>query len=204
MTTTNTFPKIDLGSRRSSYDPRTVRASIGGMIFVGSLSTSDVLLTAEASQAECIAGTIRKVQQVSEGKPERAQVVHVEREGDSGWAVLINALPARDEPSERPQVGQGFSFGGNGDMYPCTITHVSPSGKTVQVVRCDSHVSTRVNAYQEGEREAVFFSCPDMELGHVRTFTLRRNGRWMEKGASMNGWGGGHPGRRATSYNPHF
>lgn len=80
-----------------------------------------------------------------------------------------------------PQVGMGATILYWTDRHACTITEVSKSGKFVRVVedkaiRTDSNGMSDCQSYRYEPGE-----------GSPRTFTLRKNGAWVEQGSSMRG-----------------
>ena len=81
-----------------------------------------------------------------------------------------------------PVVGMGGSIHYWSDSHACTIIEVSKSGKTVVTTkdiakRIDSNGMSTSQKYE-------FTPNPD---GVRYTFTLRKNGRWVQEGESMRG-----------------
>lgn len=98
-----------------------------------------------------------------------------------------------------PVVGAGVSICGYSDRHACSIIEVSKSGKSIKVQR---DKAVLLNGPQSGEEDALHFSpggfCGHMSgrqrysyeadpEGGVRTFSLRKNGRWVQKGESAKG-----------------
>ncbi len=82
----------------------------------------------------------------------------------------------------KPEVGMGVSFSCWTDRYPGHISYVSPSGKLIRV-RTAKHAPGPGHHYYNNP---VWIITPDPE-GAERVFTLRKNGRWVEKGSGMKG-----------------
>lgn len=100
----------------------------------------------------------------------------------------------------RPEVGKGCTYGAGSDCYPATIVEVSPNGKTIWVTNDTSKPTKNYNYY--GNQEHTF----ETNWDAPRTcYTLRKNGRWIQKGAGLNEyWCGIGIGGRRYYQDPHF
>lgn len=97
-----------------------------------------------------------------------------------------------------PEVGMGATYGIGSDCYPYTIVEVK--SRTTILVRADDYQRTDNNGYG-GHQEYDYY--PNPEAG-LETVTLRKNGRWVKKGYSMNsGCGNVYIGYRRAYYDPH-
>lgn len=67
------------------------------------------------------------------------------------------------------------------DRHACTITAVSPSGKSIEVKR---DIATRTD--KNGMSESQDYSYKPNPNAPAQTFTLRKNGKWVAKGSTMN------------------
>ena|SRR5258706_5507548 len=72
-------------------------------------------------------------------------------------------------------VGDGVSWGFNGDRYPGTVMFVSDSGRKVYASEDTYKVIDTKGAYVEGNRECVFTTV-NRPLEECMVFTLRKNG----------------------------
>ena len=79
-----------------------------------------------------------------------------------------------------PVVGMGATESVGSDSYPYTIIEVSPSEKTI-VVQQDI-AKPDVGHEYFGAQKYVY--TPNVDA-NKRTYTLRKNGRWYQKGESM-------------------
>ena len=86
--------------------------------------------------------------------------------------------PATPQPAE----GMAATVCLWSDRHAATIIHVSPSGR---VIRVQQDKATRTDA--NGMSENQEYTYKRNPLGHVRTFSLRKNGRWVERGHSTVG-----------------
>ena len=95
-------------------------------------------------------------------------------------------------------VGDGVSYGINGDSYPMTVRKVSASGKTVWCSR-DSFRGNGQNSYAEAEKQGVHI--PQNEDPATWTkFTLRKDGTYRKSGCEHRVLS---PGRKFEQ-DPHF
>jgi hypothetical protein len=78
------------------------------------------------------------------------------------------------------KVGDKIGFYFVGDVYPCTVSEVKNNGKTVVVRRNDIGPNKLVWPEQD-------FPILETTSEGTRTFTLRKNGRYVAKGTEM--WG---------------
>lgn len=101
-----------------------------------------------------------------------------------------------------PEVGMGASYGAGSDSYPATIVSVSKSGKSLEIVE-DSVLVT--GEWNEGEYSPeTFVTMADPEAPR-RTYTLRKNGRWILKGQPITAYYMALSiGRRSYRQDPHF
>jgi hypothetical protein len=81
-----------------------------------------------------------------------------------------------------PEEGMGVTLGIGSDRYPATIIEVSENKKTV-IVQQDIFRPAKGYEYY-GNQVYEFEENP---IGRQYCFTLRKNGRWKEKGSSRNG-----------------
>lgn len=95
---------------------------------------------------------------------------------------MSDAQP-RHEPVV-PEVGMGATVIMWSDRYAVTIVEVSPNGKSVKV-QSDNYKRTDTNGMSENQ-SYEFSPNPDAP---ITTYTLRKNGRWVHQGSSMNGQG---------------
>lgn len=93
---------------------------------------------------------------------------------------LTNHLYSR-EPPVKPEIGMGATMLGWSDRHACTITAISPSGKSIEVKQ---DIATRIDKNGMSELQEYSYE-PDPNTKPV-TFTLRKNGKWVLKGSSMN------------------
>lgn len=77
-----------------------------------------------------------------------------------------------------PEVGMGATLCMWSDQRPCTV--LSVSGKTI-VVQEDHATRTDKNGMSE-DQTYTYAPNPD---GETLTFTLRKNGRWVQKGSTL-------------------
>lgn len=84
----------------------------------------------------------------------------------------------------KPQVGMGATICHWTDRTACTIISVSTSGREVRV---QYDHAKRIDKNGMSECQDYEYS-PNPE-GCVSTFTLRKNGRFVEKGSDMRGTG---------------
>ena len=81
-----------------------------------------------------------------------------------------------------PEVGMGATLLGWSDRYPATIVEVAPNGKKVGIQE-DDFKRTDNNGMSEMQE---YEFTPNTSRTIVY-YTLRKNGRWVRKGESMNG-----------------
>ena len=67
------------------------------------------------------------------------------------------------------------------DRNACTITAVSPSGKSIEVKQ---DIATRID--KNGMSDSQEYSYEPNRNAKPLTFTLRKNGKWVQKGSPMN------------------
>lgn len=79
------------------------------------------------------------------------------------------------------KAGDKIGFYYVGDVYPCTVVEVKNDGKTVVVRRNEVGMNKLVWPEQDFPILEEFYD------NSTRTFTLRKNGRYVAKGTEM--WG---------------
>lgn len=79
-----------------------------------------------------------------------------------------------------PQVGDGATVYYWSDSHAGTVVSVSASGKQI-VVQRDTAIRTDNNG-QSGSQSYDYERDPQ---GVLQTFSLRKNGRWIEKGCDL-------------------
>ena len=82
--------------------------------------------------------------------------------------------------TKTPAVGDGVSICYWSDRHAGTIIHVSPSGKRI-VVQRDVAIRTDSNGMSDDQRYEYLRNTK----GATYTFTLRKNGRWVQVGEEM-------------------
>jgi len=108
-----------------------------------------------------------------------------------------------EDLTDRYEVGDGVNSGGNGDSYPYRVVEVSKSGKTIEV-RPMKYYADPSQLNEMGHQNWIVEDYADDEEVGTSTVTLRKNGRWAEKGASSrSGYGNFYPGAY-YSYNWSF
>lgn len=98
----------------------------------------------------------------------------------------------------KPEVGMGATYGINGDAYPYTIVEVI-SDRLI-VVQEDQARATKDSDYYGTQRHVYV---PDPNGKRLR-ISLRKNGRWIQVGQALRGWGTFHIGKRRARTDPHF
>lgn len=104
-----------------------------------------------------------------------------------------------NEIAQQPAVGMGATLYGYSDRQAFTVVEVLAGGKKVVVQR---DKATLLNGCNSGEPDALKFAAGGF-CGHMsgqqrysyeaqpnatrRTFSLRKNGRFIEQGASLSG-----------------
>jgi len=95
-------------------------------------------------------------------------------------SLISNMMVANTQPV--PEVGMGATIVMWTDRHACTIIEVSKSKRVIKVqydkaTRTDSHGMSDCQSYSY-ERDTE---------GQVKTFTLRKHGKYVQKGDSMRG-----------------
>lgn len=114
------------------------------------------------------------------------------------YGSLINMVQDRATQAA-PEVGMGATELLWTDRHAGTITYVSPSGKMLKwrrdkAIRTDSHGMSDCQSYRyEPNPDAAEY-----------TYTLRKDGRWVRKGAPMRGSGSLLIGSRSEHYDYSF
>ena len=98
-------------------------------------------------------------------------------------------------------VGDGVSWGFNGDSYPGTVLYVSDSGRKVLVSKDQYKVIDKQGGYVEGDRECEFTTI-QRPMNACAEWTLYKDGYWRESPGKSSAWTL-HSGRR-YSQNPCF
>lgn len=94
---------------------------------------------------------------------------------------LVNAILARHAPVT-PVVGMGATILHWTDRDPATVVAVRHNGATVDIQQDKAH---RLDS--NGMSETQVYEYIRNPSAPVRTFTLRRNGEWIERGSPRNG-----------------
>lgn len=95
-----------------------------------------------------------------------------------GTANLVSMVALAHKQPE-PTVGMGATECWYTDRHACTITKVSPDGKTIETVR-DIAIRTDKNGMSDSQ-EYTYLPGD----GHATVWTRRANGRFIRKGDSM-------------------
>ena len=84
-------------------------------------------------------------------------------------------------------VGDGVSWGFNGDTYPGTILFISDSGRKVMVSEDQYQVVDDLGAYVEGRRTCEFTTvqCP---IEKCAEWTLYKDGYWRLSPGKGSAW----------------
>jgi hypothetical protein len=104
------------------------------------------------------------------------QVINISTKQGTVNLVSMVSL-AHKQPT--PEVGMGATECWYSDRKACTITKVSPSGKTIETVR---DVATRTDSTGPSDSQQYTYARGD---GHATVWTLRSNGRYIRKGDSV-------------------
>lgn len=78
------------------------------------------------------------------------------------------------------EVGNKVGFYFVSDIYPCTVIATFNKGKTV-IVQQNDHGKNKLEWPEQD------FPILDNLIGNPKTFTLRKNGRYVQKGTEMSG-----------------
>ena len=101
---------------------------------------------------------------------------------------------------EKPQVGQPCTIHVGSDSYAATVVSVNSSGKTIMV---QHDTATAVGGpYQYGD--TIEYEYSRNPNGQIETYTLRKNGRFIEKGGSLRHGCRLGLGYRREYRDPHF
>lgn len=98
-----------------------------------------------------------------------------------------------------PVIGMGVTRSTGSDRYPYTISRIAPNGRRMWVKADEA----KVVSGSELDGSAVYEYTSDEDAPEVE-ITLRKNGRWERKGASMTWWSGYSIGERSYYRDPHF
>lgn len=93
---------------------------------------------------------------------------------------LTNRYMADCSGAVKPEVGMPATLLYWSDRKPATVIRVSPSGREVAIQR---DRSTRID--DNGMSEGQVYEYERDPDALVEVFTLRKNGRWVEKGMRM-------------------
>lgn len=96
------------------------------------------------------------------------------------FGSLMNTLAAGAR-SQHPEVGMGATMLAWSDRHAATIVAASESGRSVGVQR---DIARRIDSLGMTDSGQRYEYSPDPTAA-VSTYTLRRNGRWVSKGAPM-------------------
>lgn len=99
-----------------------------------------------------------------------------------------------------PRNGMGVTIHVGSDRYPGTIVYVSANQKTIRVAPDAYKMKAREDF--SSPQEAVFV--PREGRGDVKTFTLRRNGRYYLRGTKIGSGCFCTLGARSVYFDPHF
>ncbi len=97
-----------------------------------------------------------------------------------------------------PHVGDGATFGCGSDRYPYTVIEVRRDGREL-VLQADDYKRTDSNGFSESQE---YEYTPNTNGGLV-VVTLRKDGRYIQKGDSLKGMGYSI-GHRAAYSDPCF
>lgn len=103
--------------------------------------------------------------------------------GERLYGSLSNRLMERGQQVQ-PEVGMGATVTMYTDRKAYTVIEVRHNGKMV-VVRRDTATRTDTN----GMSDCQSYRYEPNENGRIETFTLRKNGRWLQVGESMRSYG---------------
>jgi hypothetical protein len=102
--------------------------------------------------------------------------------------------------NEQVEIGMGCSFGAGSDSYPATIVAIENNGKTIYVTN-DSHTPKEGFDYYSNQ---VYDYSTNWDAPRT-CYTLRKNNRYIRKGAKMKDyWCGIGIGIRRHYHDPHF
>lgn len=97
------------------------------------------------------------------------------------YGNLINRV-IENTTSNKPTVGMGATICKYSDRHAATVVAVSKDGKSVDIQR-DTATRTDKNGMSECQ-DYEYSPNPDAS---IETYTLRKNGRWVQKGQSLKG-----------------
>ena len=104
-------------------------------------------------------------------------------------------------------LGDTMHSSNNGDSYPFRIINISKSGKSIQVVAMDYTALKMPNGesypYGDGRWECFDYPLTQAHCETGLTYTLRKNGRWIRQGCTLNAWYMGLHKGAYYSYNFH-
>lgn len=98
------------------------------------------------------------------------------------YGSLQNRLAGNSQNNVAPEVGMGATVLHWTDRTAGTITDVSANGKTITV---QEDTASRIDGL--GMTDAQSYDYAPNPDGRTWTFTLRKNGRYVRKGDSLNG-----------------
>lgn len=84
-------------------------------------------------------------------------------------------------------IGDGVSFGFNGDSYPGTILFISDSGRKVKVSRDKYNVIDNLGWYVEGNRTCEFVTV-QRSIEDCEEWTLYQDGYWRTSPGKGSAW----------------
>ena len=86
-----------------------------------------------------------------------------------------------------PEVGMGATIGYGSDRYPYTIHKISPDGKKIWASEDKHHVVPKEGGYAYGSDIPYTYSNNNQnDESQWSLFTLRKNGRYIQKESSRN------------------
>lgn len=104
-----------------------------------------------------------------------------------------------EKQKQTPEVGMGATYGIGSDSYAYTIVEVSENKRTVKVQADEAKAQEGSDYY--GDQKYDYTPNPK---ARIRTFTLRKSGRYYEKGCEMGRGGSLTIGFRRTYRDPSF
>lgn len=98
----------------------------------------------------------------------------------------------------KPEIGMGVTYCIGSDRYPCTISKVV-NDRQIEVQADEFRADVGHDYY--GNQKWIIIQNPD---GTPTTLTLRKNGRWVQAGETMNSSGLYRIGERDAYQDPSF
>lgn len=117
------------------------------------------------------------------GTPSRPGARVIFRDDDIGTKSELVDAKDMTPTDPRPWVGMEATYCVGSDAYPYEVVGVTKSGKGVRVRPLKKIAVEAQGPYSEARGHYAYASDPDAEVTDV---TFRKNGRWVERGSSMN------------------